>query len=477
MSAHHLHSQPLPISPDSKTPNVVIVGAGLAGLLLGILLDRAGIPYQIYERAQQVRPLGAVMSLNAGIFPVFEQLGLFEELQRLSLPSRRFTLYNDDMTKIAVLQSNDEKETVGYDRIVFARPVLYDLLLSKISPAKIHFGKKVLSINQNSEGVSIQCSDGRTYHGDVLVGADGAYSSVRQGLYRELQQKNLLPRSDTKEMSKGYICMVGTTDPLEPAYYPGLDDAFSHTYQVLGNMSQYSWSAFSVPGNRICWSVVSQLGSLTQSDDHRFRNSEWGPGSNDEMIKDVMDFLVPFGCTMSDLIDATPRDKISRVFLEDKLFETWYSGRTVLIGDAAHTLLPSSGQGAVAAMQDAVVLANALYELKTLAPGDIQSALHAYRVERYPHVKEQYDTSKINAKLIYGQTFLERCARHLIFNYMPRSVHVKASSKGMAYRPQASFLPRVSNRGTGRVFPQKPSMKYQVRQDSANSMAIPATAL
>ena len=51
------------------------------------------------------------MSLNAGIFPVFEQLGLFEELQKISLPSRRFTLYNDDMTKIAVLQSNDEKET------------------------------------------------------------------------------------------------------------------------------------------------------------------------------------------------------------------------------------------------------------------------------------------------------------------------------------------------------------------------------
>ena len=54
-------------------------------------------------------------------------------------------------------------------------------------------------------------------------------------------------------------------------------------------------------------------------------------------------------------------------------------------------------------MQDAVVLANALYELKSLAPTDIQAALHAYRAERFPHVKEQYNTSKINAKLIYGQ--------------------------------------------------------------------------
>jgi 2-polyprenyl-6-methoxyphenol hydroxylase-like FAD-dependent oxidoreductase len=50
-------SQPPPIS-DGKNPHVMIVGAGLAGLLLGILLDKAGIPYQIYERAKEVKPLG-----------------------------------------------------------------------------------------------------------------------------------------------------------------------------------------------------------------------------------------------------------------------------------------------------------------------------------------------------------------------------------------------------------------------------------
>lgn len=54
------------------------------------------------------------------------------------------------------------------------------------------------------------------------------------------------------------------------------------------------------------------------------------------MIAEVKDFLTPFGGTMGELIAATPRDKISRVFLEDKLFETWHAGRTVLIGDACH---------------------------------------------------------------------------------------------------------------------------------------------
>lgn len=60
-------SQPPPIS-DGKNPHVMIVGAGLAGLLLGILLDKAGIPYQIYERAKEVKPLG--MSVLSILSPI-----------------------------------------------------------------------------------------------------------------------------------------------------------------------------------------------------------------------------------------------------------------------------------------------------------------------------------------------------------------------------------------------------------------------
>jgi 2-polyprenyl-6-methoxyphenol hydroxylase-like FAD-dependent oxidoreductase len=51
-------SQPPPVASDGKTPHVIIVGAGLAGLLLGILLDKQGIPYQIFERSSKLKRLG-----------------------------------------------------------------------------------------------------------------------------------------------------------------------------------------------------------------------------------------------------------------------------------------------------------------------------------------------------------------------------------------------------------------------------------
>lgn len=80
--------------------------------------------------------------------------------------------------------------------------------------------KKILSFQQNHEGVMLRFSDNTTIHGDILVGADGAHSAVRQHLYKTLEKQGLLPKADTKAMSRGYISLVGTTDALDPVKYP-----------------------------------------------------------------------------------------------------------------------------------------------------------------------------------------------------------------------------------------------------------------
>ena len=122
----------------------------------------------------------------------------------------------------------------GYDFFIFHRPDVYDLILSHIPAKKISFNKKVVWLLQNDEGVMIRTSDNETYHGDILVGADGAFSAVRQNLYRDMAKKNVLPTSDAQSPKVDRICLVGTTRPLDAEEYPELKDKRCHFKTVIG---------------------------------------------------------------------------------------------------------------------------------------------------------------------------------------------------------------------------------------------------
>lgn len=121
-----------------------------------------------------------------------------------------------------------------------ARSDLYALLLSKIPSEKIHMSKKIMSIQQNVEGVMIRCADNTHYHGDILIGADGAYSGVRQSLYKQLHQQGLLPAEDKEDMPLAYLCMVGTTQPLDSEKYTALKEKHCDFVTVLGKGKPHS---------------------------------------------------------------------------------------------------------------------------------------------------------------------------------------------------------------------------------------------
>ncbi|KAF9918509.1 hypothetical protein FBU30_000164 [Linnemannia zychae] len=466
----------LPPLITDEPPRVLIAGAGLGGIFLGIYLEKAGIPYEIYERTAEIKPLGSIICLSPNILPAFEQLGLYDELMSFSKPALRNAFFTGNLQLIGRTETLTT-ETVGYDRILLARPELYDLLFKQIPPHKIHLSKKVLSFQQNHEGVMVRFSDNTTVHGDILVGADGAHSAVRQHLHKTLDNQGLLPKSDTKPMTRGYVSVVGTTDELDPVKYPGVNLEDSESYYIIGDKkTPYSWVTFIVPGNKICWSVIIQVG-ITEIADDQFRSSDWVPQQNQKFLDSIRHFKTPYG-TMGDLFDVTPIERVSKVYFEDMLFETWNHGRTVLIGDAAHKLLPSSGAGAVNAMQDAVLLANHIYDIKPTSFENIKTALNEYKNERFDAIKDQYPQSYMAAKLIYGHTFSERVLRQVVFNYLPKSMKMKQLLKDTAYRPQANFLPQAPKRGTVEVIPQKPSKYIQKTKEKEQAKeTTPVTAL
>ena len=89
---------------------VLIAGAGLGGLLLAILLERAGIEYHVYEKHEEFRALGSVTSLSANIMPVFDQLGLLGELLEISLVMSEINVYNPKMTRVGHINVHIQKE-------------------------------------------------------------------------------------------------------------------------------------------------------------------------------------------------------------------------------------------------------------------------------------------------------------------------------------------------------------------------------
>jgi len=88
----------------------MIAGGGLGGLMLGILFERIRIPYHIYERSTETRQLGAAMTMGANVLVIFEQLGLLEEIEKMSLPLYNLDLYNANMEKTGSVHRGGMKE-------------------------------------------------------------------------------------------------------------------------------------------------------------------------------------------------------------------------------------------------------------------------------------------------------------------------------------------------------------------------------
>jgi len=114
-------------------------------------------------------------------------------------------------------------------------------MLRQVPAENITFGKKVLKVTEEDDKVTIHLSDNTAYECDILVGADGSYSAVRQSMYKVMSDLGTLPESDGDELDAGYSMTVGVTKPLDPEKYPQLKDNSCHFVSVIGG-DKYSVS-------------------------------------------------------------------------------------------------------------------------------------------------------------------------------------------------------------------------------------------
>ncbi|KAF9112057.1 hypothetical protein BGX27_004035 [Mortierella sp. AM989] len=551
-------------SDVSSKPHIIIVGGGIGGLMLAILLEYAQIPYTVLERSTCVRLVGSAIALGPGVLPLFKQLGMLEEIEQNSRPVTRGMVWSEKLVPIMDLDHTTTQKRYGYLTRIIGRSKLYEILFSRVPSGKINMGKKVVSYIQEpsllsrlgrvgeTKNIVVSCADGSQFTGDILVGADGAYSVTRRLMYQYKEEDyaafvaaakiasislsddnnnndnekegskdtlssdsdygsgsdseipialapvstssittplsscySRLPDSDKEPLVFTSTCLVGQTRPgLDLTKFKYIRGPDCKVGSIVGDNKPYSWSIFSMPDDSVCWMVTEYLGesfqvtsptaspipsssthsnslsssvsssrsssptltsSSSKSDD---ASSLWGPDKVELMCDQIKDFPIPCGpaLKLADLIQETEQEKISKVMLEEKLFETWYYGRAVLIGDACHKLHPSAGLGAVAAIQDAAVLADIIYHLPP-SPSleNITQAFKIYRDDRFHKAKLSYDTSYQMSNL-NEQSWIGSFIRK-VMNNLPKWIWYRVLDSMYEYRPQVSFLPKVEDSG------------------------------
>ncbi|KAG0238173.1 hypothetical protein BGW42_007164 [Actinomortierella wolfii] len=445
-----------PSSSNSGRPKVLIVGAGLAGLTLGMILQKSDIPFEIFESAPAIKTFGAAMVFGPTLAPMLKQCGIYEEFCSLGKINDSINVLNGDGKVEYSVSFTENKEMFGEDSYILTRPVMYDLIHRQIPSDRIHLGKRILSTHQDEHGVRIRCEDGSEYQGDILVGADGAYSAVR----REIT-----------------FNVLGQTRQLDQTEFPDIvkENCQFHTY--LGNDNPYAWSTFTTAQGTIVWGVMEYLPREATREDKDYRTSDWGPEAAIAYCEKVRHLPVyktggDKVMTIGDLVDLTPKDRINKVRLEEKIFETWHLGRTVLIGDACHKFTPAGGVGATNAMHDAIVLANLIHALPNNATAkEINEAFQAYQEERLPHVRDAFSHSRsfqvTNSKGYTGK-LMRFAARH-----MPAWMQRKTAISMNINRPQVAFLKRIEDTGSIPPAHQKSLHVQSLRSDrSVDDLAL-----
>ncbi|KAG0039334.1 hypothetical protein BGZ82_008663 [Podila clonocystis] len=444
-------SAPEPTSSPRKL-KVIIAGGGLGGLTLAILLHKANIEFEVLERAKEVRPLGSAVGLGIGVAALFEQMGILDDFVQIGKQHTCLQIFNETLAPEFQMDYAFLERMTNCKEYLVSRADLYEILWRHVPRDQIHLSKKITDYDQDDEGVTVRCADGSTYHGDILVGADGAYSVVRAQMYEKLKEQNKLPASDGEPLPFSNICLVGQTRVLDPEEFPSLKSKESQFLSVLGIENMYTWTTLTTKKNTLCWAVVEYLEKESSKADESFRNSEWGPEAAESMCQEVRNFKVPGGkdgkvLTMGDIIDLTPKDLISKVMLEEKVFDTWYSGRTVLIGDACHKMNPSGGVGALNAMFDAVTVANWISTLESSTVSDLDTIFKEYHAERYPVAQAAYARSKMFAYNL-GKSWISVFVRAVMRRLPEFLMKRLAITQLAAVRPQVSFLPLVEDKAS-----------------------------
>ncbi|KAI1317648.1 hypothetical protein EDD11_008076 [Mortierella claussenii] len=422
---------------------IIIAGSGIAGLSTAIALELAGLDYTILEQSPvpaanhtllDNQPVsspvhtGGAIQVGPTALHFLHQLGIYEEIQKVSKPVSGLSMNEHDMNYVGRIDLSTYRERYGYHTEVMTRSQLHALLLQRIPPKRVVSGK-ILGMIQDQDMVTVRCSDGTIHEGDVLIAADGGFSNVRHTLYWTLEDKKILPKADAIPMSVDQHIISGTTKPLDPTKYPVLLDAMSEIQSV--QLPETPYTVWFVPlfDNRIAWDITKEATKTAIRQGEASKVYHWRSEDIEQVLEAIKDFECPYGGRLGDLIETTPRESMYLHMTEERCCETWYGGRTVLVGDDDMIM-----------RRLILILSTFNMQLATKVSSNL--VFKEYRERRFTSAKAAVDQCTL---LRQGRA--ASLKRNVVFNYMPDKVRRLLDDKRHEDRPQLWFLPQVKDYG------------------------------
>ncbi|HVI12152.1 MAG TPA: FAD-dependent monooxygenase [Pseudolabrys sp.] len=315
---------------------VLVVGGGIGGITCMLALRQRGVDAQLFEQAAAFGQVGAGIQVSSNAARILLKLGLGPALKKVATyPEARDYRGWDTGERLYYTQLGQKAEAhFGSPYYAAHRAELLDVLLSELDEYGVRLGSRVEYVYQDDRGVSLTLADGTTAQGDILVGADGIHSTVRAQLLGKES-----PRYTGNVAWRGLV-------PAERVAQLNLGSVVGVWMGPNRSIVQYYVSA----GRTFNWIGISRSPQPA-------RESWLAEGK----IEDALSEYVGWHSTIRTIIAATP--KVLRQALYDREpLPDWQVGRIVLLGDAAHPMLPFYAQGGAQSIEDAYVLAGCIAE-------------------------------------------------------------------------------------------------------------------
>ncbi|GHO86360.1 FAD-dependent oxidoreductase [Dictyobacter formicarum] len=351
----------------------LIIGCGIAGPVVAMFLQQAGIEAEIYEaRNEPADHAGSFLNMACNGLNVLKPLKLEDLISRQGSPIPRMIMWNGQGKRLGEVH-NGARAEVGAPSVVIKRATLQKALREEAmrQGIKITFGKKLQDLQPDKQGVVATFTDGSTASGDFLIGCDGVHSRT---------SRIINPNAATPQ----YIGLISTGGFAQRSTFSPTPDT---QHFIFGKRAFFGYHVGSA--SEIYWFVnFPQKAAPARGDIEMIESDKW-----QERMLDLFSDDLPL---ISDIIRATDSKIIGYPIYDIFTQPIWHRGPVVLIGDAIHAVSPNAGQGASLAMEDAIVLAKCLRDIPDLTQAfATYEHLRRARVERMVQYARRLGQGKI----------------------------------------------------------------------------------